>query len=113
MRIPTQRYVSDGPDCPTGRKYVCIGWLPEKRERVDPVTGKKRMAWAYGCAVFHYGETAKEAEAKLRVWIEGVREAELKRGIRVSHQQRELARKRATAKRDGEIALWGLEETPA
>jgi hypothetical protein len=111
--FPAARYVSSDPDCPAGRKHVCIGWLPEKQERVDPATGKRRHVWAYGCAVFHYGATAQEAEYKLKAWVEAQKEAELKLQIRVTKQQGKLAQERATAAREAESALWGVEERPA
>ena len=113
MRFPNSLYVSTDADCPHGRKYLCIGWLPEKQERINPDTGKKRHVWAYGVAGFHYGATEQEAEAKLRAWFEAEREADLKTQIRQSRQQRALAQKRATAAREGEQALWGTQEVPA
>ncbi len=107
MKFPFSRYVSDDPDCLAGRKYVCIGWLPSKHTRRDPKTSETKEVWTYGCVGFHYGKTRDEAEPKLRAWID-----ELKPQIRVSRQQRELAKARASRKRLDEIALWGLEEEP-
>lgn len=113
MKFPTSSYVSTDPACPPGRKHLCIAWLPEKVARTDPATGKTRMVWVYGVATFHYGTTAAETEQKLRVWVEEQREAFLKSQIKISRQQKELARKRAKAGRAAEIALFGLEEQPA
>ncbi len=101
MKFPVSRYVSDDPDCPAGRKYVCIGWLPSRHTRRDPETGKKTEVWTYGCVGFHYGATRDEAEAKLRVWVEEQREAELKRQIRVSRQQRQASKGQGFAKTGG------------
>ncbi len=71
MRFPTARYISEDPDCPDGRKYLCIGWLPSRHTRRDPETGKTREVWTYGCVGFPYGAIRDQAEPKLLVACTG------------------------------------------